>query len=83
MSSYPHVVVISVTIKPSRHCVASSVSSVAVEERCVCASIVHAECGRTLSARRVQKQGDKFFWFRQFAAVNNRGMREIRWDRIS
>ena len=83
MSSYPHVVVISVTIKPSRHCVASSVSSVAVEERCVCASIVHAECGRTLSARRVQKQGDKFFWFRQFAAVNNRGTREVRWDRIS
>ena len=45
MSSYPHVVVTSVTEQPSRHRVASSVSSAAVEESCVCASIVHAECG--------------------------------------
>ena len=83
MSSYPNVVVTSVTIKPSRHRVASSVSSAAVEERCVCASIVHAECGCTPSAGGEQKQGDKLFRFRQFAAVNNRGTREVRWDRIS
>ena len=76
MSSYPHVVVTSVTIKPSRHCVASSVSSVAVEERCVCASIVHAECGRTLSARRVLTQEHKNFPVYTVSSSESSGIQE-------